>query len=118
MIAGFMTVLMSAGAVQLAVDLSEGRQPQLAELFGQLPTKDNLRMFENDLEKNCRLASKLRTSVQYAQFLLLKETGDKALMGRVGWFFYKPAVQYLIEPLPADSQYSPADVLSSIISLL
>jgi len=73
-------------------------------------------MFENDLEKNCRLASKLRTSVQYAQFLLLKETGDKALMGRAGWFFYKPAVQYLIEPLSADSQYSPADVLSSIIS--
>ncbi|MFC1604892.1 hypothetical protein ACFL5F_07685, partial [Planctomycetota bacterium] len=112
----FMIVLLSVGVIQLAVDLSEGRQPQLAELFRQLPTKDNLRMFENDLEKNCRLAEKLRPSVQYAQFLVLRETGDKALMGRAGWFFYKPAVQYLIEPFPADSQYSPADVLSAIIS--
>jgi len=116
LIAAFLIVLLSVGVVQVAVDLSEGRQPQLAELFRQLPTKENLRMFENDLEKNCRLAEKLRPSIQYAQFLVLRETGDKALMGRAGWFFYKPAVQYLIEPLPADSQYGPADVFSSIIS--
>jgi len=116
LIAAFMIVLLSVSVVQLAVELREDRQPQLAELFRQLPTKENLRIFENDLEKNCRLASKLRPSVQYVQFQVLRETGDKALMGRAGWFFYKPAVQYLTEPLPADSQYSPADVLSSIIS--
>ena len=114
--AAFMIVLLSVGVVQLAVELREGRQLQLAELFRQLPTKDNLRMFENDLKKNCRLADKLRTSVQYAQFLVLRETGDKALMGRAGWFFYRPAVQYLTEPLPADSQYGREDVLASIIS--
>jgi len=116
LIAAFLIVLLSVGVVQLAVELSEGRPPQLAELFRQLPTKDNLRMFENDLEKSCRLAEMLRPSVQYVQFLILRDTGDKALMGRAGWFFYKPAVQYLIEPLPADSQYSRADVLSAIIS--
>jgi hypothetical protein len=112
----FMLVLLSVGVVQFATELSEAEQPQLAELFQQVPTKDNLRMFENDLEKSCRLASKFRPSVQYAQFLLLANMGDKALMGRSGWFFYKPAVQYLIEPLPADSAYGPADVLSTIIS--
>jgi hypothetical protein len=37
-------------------------------------------------------------------------------MGRSSWLFYKPAVQYLIEPWPADSQYSRAEVLSAIIS--
>jgi len=111
-----MAVLLSAVVVQLAFELSEGQLPQLAELFRQLPTKDNLRMFENDLEKSCRLAGKLRPSVQYAQFLVLRDTGDKALMGRAGWFFYKPAVQYLNEPLPADSHYSRENVLASIIS--
>jgi len=116
LIAAFLIVLLSVGVVQLAVELSEGERLQLTELFRQLPTKDNLRLFEHDLEKNCRLAGKLRTSVQYAQFLVLRETGDKVLMGRASWFFYKPAVQYLIEPLPADSQYSRADVLSAIIS--
>jgi hypothetical protein len=111
-----MLVLLSTGVVQFVVELSEGERPQFAELFRQSPTKDNLRMFENDLEKSCRLADRLRPSVQYVQFLLLRDTGDKALMGRSGWFFYKPAVQYLIEPLPADSGYSRADVLSAIIS--
>jgi hypothetical protein len=111
-----MLVLFSAGVVQVAVELSEGLPPQVAELFRQLPTKDNLRMFENDLRKKCRLAEMLRPSVQYVQFLVLRDTGDKALMGRAGWFFYKPAVQYLIEPLPADSGYGRVDVLTAIIS--
>ena len=116
LITAFTIELLSVCVVQLAVELSEGQRPQLTELFRQLPTKDNLRMFENDLEKSCRLAGRLRPSVQYVQFLVLRDTGDKALMGRAGWFFYKPAVQYLIEPLPADSGYSRADVLSAIIS--
>jgi hypothetical protein len=112
----FMIVLLSVGVTQVSVELSEGEQPQLAELFRQLPTKSNLRIFENELEKNCQLAKSLRPLVQYMRFLVLRETGDKALMGRSDWFFYKPAVQYLIEPLPADSQYSREDVLSAIIS--
>jgi hypothetical protein len=116
LITTFMLALLSVGVVQFATELSKGEQPQFAELFRQAPTKDNLRMFENDLEKSCRLAGEFRPSVQYAQFLLLADMGDKALMGRSGWFFYKPAVQYLIEPLPADSAYNRADVLSAIIS--
>ena len=116
LITTFIILHLSVGVVQVSVELSEEERPQLAELFSQLPTKDNLRMFENDLEKNCRLANRLRPYIQYVQFLVLRDTGDKAVMGRSGWFFYKPAVQYLIEPLPADSQYSQADVISAIIS--
>ena len=116
LIISFMLVLLIVGTTQLAYELREEQGVQLAELFRQLPTKDNLRMFESDLRKNCRLAEMLRPSVQYVQFLVLRDTGDKALMGRADWFFYMPAVQYLIEPLPADSQYSRADVLSAIIS--
>ncbi len=111
-----MIVLLSVGVVQVSVELSEGEQPQFAELFGQLPTKDNLRIFENELEKNCWLAGRLRPSIKNVEFLVLRDTGDKALMGLSGWLFYKPSVQYLIEPLPADSQYSREDVLSAIIS--
>jgi hypothetical protein len=112
----FMLALLSVGAVQLAIELSEGQGVQFTELFLQAPTNDNLRMFENDLEKSCRIAEMLRPSIQYAQFLLMADMGDKALMGRSGWFFYKPAVQYLIESLPAGSGYGRADVLSAIIS--
>jgi len=116
LITTFIIVLLSVGVTQVLVELSEGERPQLTELVSQLPTKDNLRMFEDDLEKNCRLAGRLRPYIQYVQFLILRDAGDKALMGRSGWFFYKPAVQYLIEPLPVDSQHSKEDVLSAIIS--
>jgi hypothetical protein len=117
LIIAFMLVLLSVGVVQLIVELSKGQGVQFTELFRQVPTKDNLRMFENDLEQNCRLADWLRPSVQYAKFLLLADMGDKALMGWSGWFFYKPAVQYLIEPLPTDSGYGRgADVFSAIIT--
>ena len=112
----FILALLSVSVVQFATELSEGEQPQVTELFRQVPKKDNLRMFENDLEESCQIADWLRPSVQYAQFLLLADMGDKALMGWSGWFFYKPAVQYLIEPLPTDSGYGRADVFSAIIS--
>jgi len=109
-------MLLSVGIVQTAIELDEGQGVQLTELFRQAPTKANFRMFENDMEKSCQIADWLRPSVQYAEFLLLSDMGDKALMGRSGWFFYKPAVQYLIEPLPADSGYNQEDILSAIIS--
>jgi len=111
-----MLMLLSVGVVQFAIELSEGQGIQLTELFRQAPTEDNLRVFENDLKKSCRLAGMLRPSIQYAKFLLLADVGDKAILGRSNWFFYKPAVQYLIEPLPTDSLYGRADVLSAIIS--
>jgi hypothetical protein len=49
--------------------------------------------------------------VQYARLALFQDAGDKALVGRDGWFFYRPAVQYSIEP------YSPSeDIFAAITS--
>jgi hypothetical protein len=36
--------------------------------------------------------------MQFAQFLALKDLGKDVLAGRDGWLFYKPDVQFLIEP--------------------
>ena len=116
LITAFMLILLSVGVVQFAIELSDRQGIQLTELFRQAPTEDNLRVFENDLKKSCRLAGILRPSIQYAKFLLLRDVGDKAIIGQSDWFFYKPAVKYLIEPLPTDSGYGRADVLSAIIS--
>ncbi len=65
-----------------------------------MPTRANLRRLESDLESKCRLAQAVRPWVQYARFVLLQDAGDQALLGRSGWFFYRPAVQYLVEPCP------------------
>jgi hypothetical protein len=35
--------------------------------------------------------------MQYGQFLLLNDPGDKALLGPHGWFFYKQGVEYVTQ---------------------
>ncbi|MCL5736894.1 MAG: hypothetical protein M1274_15215, partial [Actinobacteria bacterium] len=56
-----------------------------------------------------------------------KPTGDQALLGRDGWFFYRPAVQYLVEPVrsvpvralketPHGVATSESDVFTAIVS--
>jgi hypothetical protein len=41
--------------------------------------------------------------MQYAQYIVFKDVGDKALRGPNGWFFYKPGVEYLTQRPPARS---------------
>ncbi|MHB1308112.1 MAG: alginate O-acetyltransferase AlgX-related protein [Limisphaerales bacterium] len=91
----FGAILLSAGAIQLAQELPRGQVPQVFELFTRLPSAANLRAYEQRLEDESRLAGWLRPWMQYAQFLLLRDLGEKALAGRNGWYFYKPGVEFL-----------------------
>jgi hypothetical protein len=88
----------------------------VTEFFVRMPTSANLRAFETDLQDNCWLAQRLRPYVQYAQFLALRELGDKAVAGEDDWLFYKPAVQYLVEPWPLDSAGDQNNIISAVVS--
>lgn len=114
--AAFLALVCCAGVTQIAVDLRQGRGPRAAELFTQLPTTANLRAFETDIQDNCWLARRLRPYVQYAQFAALRRLGDNAVIGRDGWLFYKPAVQYLVEPWPLDEAGEHGDIISAVVS--
>jgi len=111
--AAFMAVVFGAGLSQMAIELCKGQRPQVADLFLQAPTKANFRAFERDLETKCWFSHRLRPWVQYVQFLILKDAGDKAMPGRAGWFFYRPAVQYLVQPW---SEGSRDNIFSAIVS--
>ncbi|MEN6338266.1 MAG: hypothetical protein ABFE01_28760 [Phycisphaerales bacterium] len=111
LIAAFVVPIGVVAPMQIFRELREGDTPRIAELFRQPPTRANLRRLENDLESNCRLAQIVRPWMQFARFGLLADTGDKALLGRDGWFFYRPAVQYLIEPAP-----SSREVLAAVLA--
>ncbi|OHB76974.1 MAG: hypothetical protein A2Z25_02720 [Planctomycetes bacterium RBG_16_55_9] len=115
-VAAFLALICSVGLIQIIIDLRHGRTPQATELFVRLPTRANLRAFETDLQDNCWLAQKLRPHVQYAQFAALRQLGDKAVVGKDGWLFYKPAVQYLIEPWALDLVGDQDDVVSAVVS--
>ena len=98
LIVAFLLLIGIVAPSQIFCELRDKEQPQILDLFRQMPTRANLRQFESRLESNCRLAQAVRPWMQYARFILFEDAGDKALVGRAGWFFYRPAVQYLVEP--------------------
>jgi len=99
LIAIFLALIGVVAPSQVLLEWRAGDTPQLADLFRRKPTHANLRRLENGLESRCRLARAVRPWVQYARFVAFQDAGDKALLGRSGWLFYRPAVQYLVEPV-------------------
>jgi hypothetical protein len=99
LIVAFLAMVAAVAVSQVVFDLREGDTPQIVELFRQPPTPASLRRIETRLENGCKLAQVVRPWMQFARFVLLEDAGDKALLGRDGWFFYRPAVQYLVEPV-------------------
>jgi len=95
----FLVLIGIVAPSQIVLDLRNGETSGIVDLFRQTPTRASLRRLESDLESKCRLAQAVRPLVQYARFVLLQDAGDQALLGRDGWFFYRPAVQYLVEPV-------------------
>jgi hypothetical protein len=95
--AGFLAAVFSVAPAQVGIELGRRERPRIASLFRKLPTEANLRALETQLDDACWFSQRLRPWVQYAQFILLGECGDKAVRGRDGWFFYKPEVLYLIQ---------------------
>ncbi len=112
---------------QVILDLRQGQTPGIVDLFRQTPTRANLRRLESDLETRCRLAHAVRPVAQYARFVLFQDAGDQALLGRNGWFFYRPAVQYLVEPVrsvpvrasketPPGVTTNESDIIAAVVS--
>jgi hypothetical protein len=93
----FLATLASVPLVQTGLELGRHEMPQALEVFRQKPTSQNLRGYERSLEEASWAAAWLRPWAQYAQFAWLGDGGAKALVGREGWLFYKPGVDYLVE---------------------
>ncbi len=99
------------------LDLRRGERPQALALFGQKPTAANLRAYEHDLEDSSQAARWVRPWAQYAQFAWFKDGGEKALLGREGWLFYKPGVQCLTQrPDTLHGNSTAAEALAAILS--
>lgn len=93
----FLGILAGVPLSQVAVEARRGEWPQAVAVFRQRPTAANLRAYERSLEEASWTAAAFRPWVQDAQFAWLHDGGAKALVGREGWLFYKPGVQYLTE---------------------
>jgi hypothetical protein len=103
LVTSFLAIIGVVGVSQVIVEIRGGDPVQLLDLFRHVPTKANLRSFEKELERQSWFARTLGPVMQYGRFGLLSDTGEKALLGKDGWWFYRPGVRYLIDPIPQDT---------------
>ena len=99
----FLAIIYGVPLSQAGLEIYRGGRPQAIDLLTILPTTENLRAFEKDLERSSVYAQQVRPWMQYFTYLVLRNPGEKAILGRDGWLFYKPDVQYLVEPEPKGS---------------
>jgi hypothetical protein len=113
----FVAMISTVPIIQTALELRQGGRPQVLDIFTQKPTEDNLRAYETNLEEASWVVKALRPWMQYAQFVLLKDAGDKALVGREGWVFYKPGMDYITRrPAAKKATDGAGDPLPAIVS--
>lgn len=114
----FLLVIFGEGAVQAIVELSQGERPQALDLFTRAANAANLRAYETEMEETAWSAKALRPAMQYVRFAGYGDLGEKALLGRDRWLFYRPDVTFLLEPWPqtAATPIPPDDPLEAIVA--
>ena len=96
---GFLAVIYSVPLTQSIVEIIRGQSPRVFDVFRHVPDRSGLRAYEKELEEQSIFARSVRPWIQYTRFALFGDAGDKVLVGRNGWLFYRPDVRYLVEPL-------------------
>jgi len=61
-----------------------------------------LRPYEKEMENSSVFALSVRPRMLLTFFFLFRDLGEKGVLGRNGWFFYKPDVDFLVKPSVVD----------------
>ena len=93
----FLAILCAVPVSQVVYELAQDQRPQVLDVVTRAPTEKNLRAFESDLEEYSWVAKAVRPLLRQVHFAVLRDPGNKVLVGRDGWLFYKPGVDYLAE---------------------
>ena len=112
----FLAVIMAPSLIQTVSELRDGDQPRALEIFFQPPTARNLHAYEQSLEETSLVVKRFRPWMQYIQWRFLDDAGEKAILGRHGWLFFRQSVRYVIERQPRGSESDAADPLPAIRS--
>jgi hypothetical protein len=92
LVGAFLATIYAIPIVQAVRDQTSGEESILRELFRRAPTRENLRQFEDDLEKASAPREWVRPRMQE---VLTRHGGygnSKAIIGRDGWLYYAPGV--------------------------
>ncbi len=111
----FLGILLTVPIMQTTVELRRGDPLQALDVFRERPTASHLRAYERQLEEESIVAKVLRPIAQYARFVWFKDGGDKAVIGRDGWLFYGPGVDYLTRKSNPAKHSTASEALSAIV---
>jgi lysophospholipase L1-like esterase len=111
----FLALVASGLLIQSALELRRGDGLSALEILRQRPTAANLRAYERNLEDVSVVARALRPLFQFAQFTWLRDGGEKALVGRDGWLFYKPGCDDMVARAHATAN-STNDPVAAIVA--
>jgi hypothetical protein len=98
MIAVFLLIVYGVPAVQIVGELSARKSPQLFALFHAAPAKAHLREWEETLSR----VSIVKNLVQPLLQAALSDAGGfgntQTVIGRDGWLYYRPGIDYVGGP--------------------
>jgi hypothetical protein len=75
-----------------------------------------LRPFEKEIENTSIFTTSTRPVMFFFRYALYRDLGEKGVLGKNGWFFYKQDVDYLIRPYVRDRRAIQVDPNDKIVS--
>jgi len=98
MVLCFVLIIGVTPVMQLVKELCSGEPLQEFDLFKRAPTVANLRAYENEMEDNSIVAGAVRPWYQWLSTRLAGQGNGEVVIGRDGWLFYRPSLDYIIKP--------------------
>ncbi len=95
---GFLLVIAVVPVVQVWLEKSRGDEPFVLELFRHKPTRERLREFEEELEKNSDFKDYVQPRVQELLTRFGRAGNTKAAVGQGGFLFYVPGIEHVSGP--------------------
>jgi hypothetical protein len=93
----FLGLVFAVPTVQTSLEWFRGERVQFTDVFRARPTAQRLRQFEETLKEKSVVQQWLRPAMQQFLFDTLAEPGSQAVVGRDGWWFYRPDLRYLLD---------------------
>lgn len=75
-----------------------------------------LRPFEKEIENTSIFTTSTRPVMFFLRYALYRDLGEKGVLGRNGWFFYKQDVDFLIRPYVLDKRALKVDPNDKVVS--
>jgi alginate O-acetyltransferase complex protein AlgJ len=95
---GFVLVITAVPLLQTAIELGRKQRLQALDVFLRPPTRETLRAFEDALDNAAVVKRFLQPRLQELVSGTLGFGNDKGVLGRDGWLFYQPGIDYLTGP--------------------